>query len=196
MNNNIKCTSIALFFLFVAISITNPIVANAQTGYTRLLTYKDPQGMFSINYPQGWDVKPATNRFQNYLVQFTQSQGGIGNSSAIFVITANNVTSDTRDYIIYNMIPNLNQSPLNIKITKGIECTKYMMSGHNACSLIYSGSALPNTSFERMFGAMAVATQVNGTLYLILFLSFPHMFQKNLPVVEKMISSFKIGPND
>jgi hypothetical protein len=187
MDNNLKQVLTGLAFLCLAILIIDPLLVNAQTGSTTFLTYKDPQGRFSINYPQGWNVTAATNRFQGYQVQFQQIYG-IGNSSAISLLIDKNVTSDARDYIVSVLIPFLRNSFPYFTVGEDLECSKYMLGGHKACSFIYSVGIA-----EGQIGTMHVATQVNGTLYSIAFHSSPDAFEKNLPIVEKMINSFKIG---
>jgi hypothetical protein len=168
-------------FLFLVLVIIDPILVNAQTG-SIFLTYKDPQDRFSISYPQGWDVKPLTNRFQPYVVQFED----LADRGSVSVIISEAANLDARDYIV-NLIPYLNNTIRNFRVVEGVECSKYMMAGHNACSFIFSG----NITVE--LGNMGVVTQANGTLYQISYIAEPDPFEKNLPIVEKMIRSFKIG---
>jgi hypothetical protein len=41
-----------------------------------MITYKDPQGRFSLSYPSLFIAEPATNRFESTLVTFNDFAGG------------------------------------------------------------------------------------------------------------------------
>jgi hypothetical protein len=70
------------------------------------------------------------------------------------------------------------------------ECERYKIQGNQACSFIVSSK--PNPIFDQKMIMMSVLAKINGTVYSFSYGNNPNDFDKDLPMIEKMIASFKL----
>lgn len=173
-------------------SIKNTIVmrAHAQTqtttNATSYLTYKDSQGRFTISYPSGWTVTPAKNRFEPFAVKFTGPD--LLSSLTIRFMKIDN-SGDDIETIMSGTPDRIRFTTPNFELIQDVECKKYTIDGHKTCSMI--NTQTPDY-ISNIKIAMDVSTIINGTTYLLVYGSTPDNFDTNLPIIDKMIGSFKI----
>ena len=74
-------------------------------------------------------------------------------------------------------------------LAEGPDCEKYTLSDNKACSIIYK-RFFPSTTDDN--GVMQVISIINGKMYLISYSTLPFIFDKNLPIAEHMINSFRV----
>ena len=81
----------------------------------------------------------------------------------------------------------------NFELIQDVECKKYTVDGHKACSMI--NTETPDYISETKAALMTVDSLINGTTYRFMYGSTPDNFDSSLPTIDKMISSFKISAN-
>jgi hypothetical protein len=74
-----------------------------------------------------------------------------------------------------------------------VECKKYAVDGHKACSMI--NTQTPDYISDVKVALMNVGSIINGITYIFVYGSTPDDFDSNLPVIDKVISSFRIPTN-
>jgi|SRR6478672_11043978 len=191
MGKDVRGISLSIACPVLAIILLTPVVANAQPSFT---TYKDPNGRFSIDYPSNWKPKPAADRFENNPVLISSNPESILNLTTITVNIVDGVPPGTTIQSAFNsMINSLKEGFPDYDLTGGIDCIKYKLSGHNACSIIYTKPLVLTSDNSIKIAILKVATIVKGSLYIIEYYALPDNFDRDLPIVEKMLSSFKTG---
>jgi hypothetical protein len=152
-SSSITLLSIPFFFSFIQISS----VANAQvpfgdsssplpntdntpatttnnqsltsTQQQAFLTYADPQGRFSIDYPYNWIAKPAANRFSSSLVEFVSPVKGL-NFADVDIRVIKNMPFGVES--AFNIVfPSLRTSLPNFELNEGPNCEKYTTADGN-----------------------------------------------------------------
>jgi hypothetical protein len=71
------------------------------------------------------------------------------------------------------------------RIIEPVECSKYKMDGHQVCSVVDSSSS---------YGFLNIVSQIGDRTYLLIYGATHDNFDKNLPIAQHMINSFKFGP--
>jgi hypothetical protein len=73
-----------------------------------------------------------------------------------------------------------------------VECSKYTLSGEQACSMILtnSGSASLGT---KSIAILTVVTIIDGKTYAVILGAGQDEFDSYLPTFENMLASFKLG---
>jgi hypothetical protein len=95
-------------------------------------------------------------------------------------------TTQERDPEVYTISEAAKPHP-GYSLFQEPECVKYKIDGRKACSYIattLSGGAV----------IMHVNSFVNGQLYLFTFSGHGDTFEKDLPLVEQMLASFRTPP--
>jgi PsbP-like protein len=148
------------------------------------VTYKDPQGRFSIDYPSNWTAKAATNRFETFQVTFTNT--GLGSFAEVDVGTIRTPPLGLEESLKLVM-PSLTNSVPNFQLSQDVECQKYTIDGNKACRIIFSKTKDYTSNIK--LGAMMVISEH----YMIAYSTLPDNFDKLLPTVDQMIGSFKVS---
>ena len=163
-----------------------PITGNETTKaqLAQFSNYTDPHGRFSIKYPSTWTVEPATNRFEPVHVSF-KSPPSV--SLADLDIAAS--TTHRIDAEVYTITNAAVYHP-GYSIFQGTECMKYKIDGQKACSYIVTTVGSPRGRLV----IMHVNSFVNGQMYSFTFSGHGDTFDKDLPLVEQMLASFKAPP--
>ncbi|HJT49796.1 MAG TPA: PsbP-related protein [Nitrososphaeraceae archaeon] len=196
----IVCFAAVFVFVGVLVSSTMIIRAHAQlqtttnttnTKATTFLTYKDKQGRFTISYPSsGWEVTPAKNRFEDFVVSFRNLD-----TLSSLVIQLNKIDYPGNDVeSLMSAMPDMARiGTPNFELIQEVECKKYTIDGHKACSMI--NTQTPDYISEKKIAMMTVGSIINGTSYMFLYGAKPDNFDTYLPIIDKMIGSFKITAN-
>jgi len=167
--------------------LPQPLTGNETTKaqQTQFSNYTDPHGRFSIKYPSTWAVKPATNRFQPVLVSFVPP---ILSSSLADMNIAVSATHRI-DPEVYTFTSAAEYHP-GYSTFQEPECVKYKIDGQKACSYIVTTVGSPGGRLV----IMHVNSFVNGQMYSFTFSGHGDTFDKDLPLVEQMLASFKAPP--
>jgi hypothetical protein len=173
--------------LIIIASATSVTFVGAQQAKT-FLTYKDPKGTFTINYPNDWTVKPG-NRFEDFLVRFNGPSAFFG---IMEPITRHNDPSSLKDILGQFMLA-ISNSP-NFKSVEDIRCDKYVVNGNNkACNAVFTRTV--SYIDTNKIVTLVVISEHEGRVYVFRYEALPDNFDAILPTVEKMINSFKILSN-
>jgi hypothetical protein len=149
---------------------------------SNMTKYTDSQGRFSVSYPVNWTATPSTNRFQSTLVKF---DNGAGSSMSVDLVRgATDPEEGARTTV------NLASFQYTLTVFQPVECTKYKIDGQKACSFILTKSADANMGTPGRV-VMGVDSYVNGKAFALTFASNEDTFDSVLPVIERMINSFK-----
>jgi hypothetical protein len=157
---------------------------------TPFTTYKDPQGVFTIDYPRDWIAK-AGNRFDKSLAQFD----GPHSSFIIQEVTLSQNSPSNfglRDNFELAMMGMARSSP-NFESIEDIRCDKYIVDGNEACSTVFTRTA--NYPDMNKLAVMILSFQEGQKVYSFIYKALPDNFDSILPLAEKMIGSFKIVAN-
>jgi hypothetical protein len=164
----------------------------------QLIEYRDPQGRFTILYPALWTISPIPesnrfeeNPFENIAVEFKGAEG----SWKSFNVVIRNLTDASTDLRTLSEAEELGSV---VSLPEGLqeiptECEKYKIQGNQACSFIISSK--PNPIIDRKMIMMQVMSVINGTEYALSYGNTPSDFDKELPMIDKMIASFKLMGN-
>jgi hypothetical protein len=68
-----------------------------------------------------------------------------------------------------------------------VECSKYTLDGNQVCSVVYFRPS-------EGIATLTVASAVGDHIYILGYNALPDNFDKDLPIAEHMINSFKFGP--
>ncbi|MDF2736754.1 MAG: hypothetical protein K0S93_610 [Nitrososphaeraceae archaeon] len=192
---------IIYFFLILLSLVTFKEIA-AHKNFNETITFVDPFGKFSIDYPSDWDAIAPGHRFEegnlDLIIQKPDRQQGyieIRHEE----ISSNIKKSDeeTKLYLLNNksleiILPSSFQdyvSKMNMQNVRKIEefnYDRYLISDMNTGSIIYS--------FEKdrkiFYGLYILAKNDNNIIY-ISYTSATNYFYKNLWQVEEMINALE-----
>jgi hypothetical protein len=171
---------------------TSQIQNNIRSQMTsvNMTKYTDPQGRFSISYPDGWNVQPVTNRFQTVLVTFANYPPTRFDFLSLAVQSQNtNEIASTDPLVVLN---NTSPPSFDWSLFQSIECAKYTVDGNKACSLIWTHSEANLTGGPSIgYVGLLVASYVNHQMYSFLVLGRQDTFDSQLSIIDSMIKSFK-----
>jgi PsbP-like protein len=168
----------------------SPSSGGSSAESTNYTNYKDPQERFSIEYPSGWHVKSATNRFETILADFFSVNNVEGNATDVNIGIIRNdpaIKSFGLEQALNTIINNGNN-----RIVEPVECSKYTLDGNQACSVIY----LKSSTFSTELGnpLLQIISGIGDHIYIFTYGTSKDNFDKSLPIAEHMIKSFKFGP--
>jgi hypothetical protein len=155
------------------------------------LTYNDKNFEFTIQYPLGWD-KDEGNREFNSVVRFVPPQNDADVDIRIFPKGDYNSIDEygdtfkdsTRDY---KMLSYYRNSSTTLSDRPALRATYLTTYNASVTGIAYDNKSSP-------LKEMTVSTMVpeRESIYSISYFAKPNAFDNYLPVVEKMINSFKI----
>ena len=155
------------------------------------LTYNDKDHGFSIQYPLGWTIDQGDKEF-NTVLRFVSAQNDAGADIRIFPKGGYKT--------IYDYGDTFNESNVEYKLLNYYRNSSTTLSDRPAIRAIYLtnenssivGKTYGNKSFT--LKEMMVATMVpeRESIYGIAYFSNSANFDNYVPVIEKMIDSFKI----
>jgi hypothetical protein len=190
--NNLTRVSIGISILYLV-----PFSLDVSGQETGLSLYKDPQGTFSIQYPIGWEVSPAQNRFENVEVEVSKPDLGFGQRVSVDVRILEDVgeeldiAGDLEEFLDLSIVKGsiTNQVP-GFSVEENIECGKHtIIDAEETCSVLYS--RIDQTLGGR-FATLSVAGVSGDDVYVISYTASPNEFDSNLAQGEQIINSFRI----
>lgn len=191
------------FIILLSIVAINETVG--QKNYNETITFVDPFGKFSIDYPSDWEAIAPGHRFeegnldliiqkpdrqQGYIeIRDEQITSGIkkSNEENKFPSSLNNKSleiilhSTFKDYI----------SKLNLQNVKHIEeftYDRYLILDMNTSSILYSFE-----KDDKTFYGLYILAKSDYNIIYISYIASTNYFNKNLLKVEEMINSSKFN---
>jgi hypothetical protein len=155
-------------------------------GQQDMLTYSDPYGRFSMDYPSDWQPTTALIPIQGVntpLLQF------ISLDLATLSVLAQPVpeTYITPSVMLEAFVDGAKTEMQNPSIIQDVECNKHVLSDTKACTIIangYQNGIAMNTLFAN--------TIINGNAYYFVATDTASNFYNSLPTFEQVMSSFKV----
>jgi hypothetical protein len=156
------------------------------------LTYNDKDHGFSIQYPLGWTIGQGDKEF-NTVLRFVRAQNDSGVDIRIFprgdyksIDEYGETFKEAKnDYKLLNYYRNSSTTLSDRPAVRAIYLTTYNSS---ITEKAYGNKSI--TSKEMMVATMVPERE---SIYAIEYFTKPPDFENYLPVVEKMIDSFKIN---
>lgn len=154
-----------------------------------LLTYKNDTYGVSLQYPANWSFSPGegnnnTAGSSTDIVSFSPKES---NSSATLDVLVDSVDSgvDLKQFVS----DSISDNKIDLKNFKASETTLngITLAGSPAYRVIYS-----YTDAGENFKGLETGTIVGNKVYFIQYENSPTQFDSNLPIVQKMIDSFKL----
>ena len=190
------------FIILLSIISINETVA--QKSYNETITFVDPFGKFSIDYPSTWEAIAPGHNFEegnlDLIIQKPNRQQGY------IEIRHEQITSEIKKFNEENKFPSLNNksldfilhstfkdyiSKLNLQNVKHIEefnYDRYLISNMNTSSIIYSFE-----KDDKIFYGLYILAKNDYNIVYILYISSTSYFNKNLLEIEEMINSLKFN---
>ena len=197
----LRYTILEGFIILLSIVAINEIVS--QKSHNETITFVDPFGKFSIEYPSDWEAIAPGHRFEegnvDLIIQKLDRQQGyieirdeqitskIKKSNEDNLSALNNKSLDiTLHSILKDYISKLNLQ--NVKYIEGFVYDKYLISDMNTSSIIYN--------FEKddiIFYGLYILAKSDYNIVFISYIASKNYFKKNLLEVEEMINSLKFN---
>jgi hypothetical protein len=199
----LRYTIIICFIVLLSIITINEIIA--QNNYNETLTFIDPFGKFSIDYPPDWEAITPGHRFEegnlDLIIQKTErNQGYIEMRHE--EINSENKKSNEKNNFIFSLLTNNSLerilsslfndyiSKFNLQNVKSIKLNydKYLISGMNSSSILYSFE-----KDDKVFYGLYIVSKSDYNIIVISYIASTNYFDKNLPKFESIIRSIKFN---
>ena len=197
----LRYTILEGFIILLSIVAINETVG--QKSHNETITFVDPSGKFSIEYPSDWEAIAPGHRFEegnvDLIIQKLDRQQGyieirdeqitseIKKSNEDNLSSLNNKLLDiTLHSILKDYISELNLQ--NVKRIEGFAYDRDLISDMNTGSIIYN--------FEKddiIFYGLYVLAKSDYNIVFISYIASKNYFKKNLLEVEEMINSLKFN---
>jgi eukaryotic-like serine/threonine-protein kinase len=184
-----------LLSVFVLVFLFSPVHI-IQTSYAQvnstLETYENPKFGLTLTYPSTWSVEELRDDPDNYsdnsivAIFKTEEQGPSDKYLENIIINVQGPRSDIKSLESYtrNSIQAFNdQSDISI-----IKSGKNMLAGYPAHVLEYTSTGIPGLNLKKF----QVFTVIDNIAYIVTFGAEQSQYDKNIPIVEKVISTIKI----
>ena len=169
---------VSAFFITLLTSVS----INAQT-QGQWLTYTDPEGGFTLEFPSFIKIVPKQNRFDINDLTFSND-----NSSIRGYLEYGLSSNDTSPESLRKLVNAVNEALGNfLKEHRIIESNDTQINGNFAISQI-----VHDTDYEgNEYGIWEISSNVNNKAFKFAYISTPIEFDKGLPTVKKMLDSIK-----
>lgn len=150
--------------------------------------FKEKDGLFTMKYPSNWFPSKSTDDEYSSLLNmyFTYSGGGRSDVAAVTIIADESVFTNVLD-----SIDTLSESlGSKFKLIQPMECTKYVIKGLEACSIISSYKAKDLPGDPTIMEMDVAIIDEYGVEYTFIYGATKNIFDDFLPVAEEMIRSF------
>lgn len=190
------------FIILLSIVAINETVG--QKNYNETITFVDPFGKFSIDYPSDWEAIAPGHRFEegnlDLIIQKPDRQQGY------IEIRDEQITSEIKKSNEENKFPSLNNksleiilhstfkdyiSKLNLQNVKHIEeftYDRHLISDMNTSSILYSFE-----KDDKIFYGLYILAKSDYNIIYISYIASTNYFNKNFLEVEEMINSLKFN---
>lgn len=200
----LRYTIIEGFIILLSIVAINETVA--QKSYNETITFVDPFGKFSIDYPSDWEAIAPGHRFEegnlDLIIQKTDRQQGyieIRHEQIVSEITKSNkenrfLSSSLNNKSLEIILPSTFKDyvdKLNLQNVRPIEefnNNRYLISGMNTSSIIYNFE-----KDDKSFYGLYILAKSDYSIVYISYIASTNYFYRNLPEVEEMINALKFN---
>ena len=200
----LRYTIIEGFIILLSIVAINETVA--QKSYNETITFVDPFGKFSIDYPSDWEAIAPGHRFEegnlDLIIQKTDRQQGyieIRHEQIVSEITKSNkenrfLSSSLNNKSLEIILPSTFKDyvdKLNLQNVRPIEefnNNRYLISGMNTSSIIYNFE-----KDDKSFYGLYILAKSDYSIVYISYIASTNYFYRNLPEVEEMINVLKFN---
>lgn len=183
-----KVSVIASITLLTLIGISIDRQLFAQTTTPQFKEYKDQYGRFSIQMPKDWTIGSPDIKQDSVVILFDSNNAD--DVQLIVAASDRHTTISGADY--EQVIKESNGDTVTLtpgaRLIQSTDCTKYVIDGNKACSMIYTTTTGTYTQEE-----MNIDFQTGKQGVLITLTSSPDNFRKYVPVVEQMLNSMKVS---
>jgi hypothetical protein len=174
--------SITLLIL-VGISLYRPLFA--QTTTPQFKEFKEQYGRFSIQVPKDWTLGSPTIKQDSVTISFDPKWDDILFSVVSADIHTTSSEGDYEQVIREDNAATVADTP-GATLIQDTECTKYVIDGDKACSMIYSVTHQQYTQKEMDIDFQTTKQRVHVSLS-------GSVFDKYLPVAQQMLNSMKVS---
>jgi hypothetical protein len=150
------------------------------------LEYKDQFGKLSVQVPKNWTISSSTVKENSVAISIDSSDQ---DPVTITIIASNRGTrasQDTFEQVIREQNMDTVSALPGATLVQDTDCTKYTIDGHKACSVVYTVSrdqyTQKNMDMDFVTDKQDFTLSVTGPI---------NNFDKNLPIVEKILYSIK-----
>jgi hypothetical protein len=154
-------------------------------------TFKEKDGLFTMKYPSNWFPSKSTDDEYSYLLDmyFTYSGGGRSDVAGVSILAYESVYTNISD----SMDTFSESLGSKFKEIQPMECTKYVIKGLEACSIITSYKAKDLPGDPTIMEMDVAIIDEHGVQYMFIYGTTKNLFDDFLPVAEEMIKSFESG---
>ncbi len=160
--------------------------AFAQTATGQFKKYTEQYGRFSIQVPKEWTIGSPTIKQDSVAVSFDPNNG----DDISFIVTAGDKHSITSEADYEQITRDQNAATIadtpGATLIQGTDCTKYVIDGNKACSMIYAVTYHQYTNKELDISFHTAKQEVLVSLA-------GATFDKYLPVAQQMVNSMKVS---
>jgi hypothetical protein len=194
-----------IYLVLFSILTINEIFA--QNNYNETLTFVDPFGKFSIDYPSDWEAIAPGHSFQegnlDLIIQKTDRiQGYIEIRHEEIISEMKNLTKEN-DNLISSFLTNNSLEHILHSTFKEYISELHLQNFKHIKEFNYDGSLIldMNTSsilysFEKddkVFYGLYIIAKSDYKIFIISYTASTNFFDKNLPKLETMIHSLKFN---
>ena len=184
---------ISIFALLLSLSIENVFASQSQDDNEPPVTWKkfqDRNNLFTVQYPSNWTPSGVMEPYGPVDMVFLSPGSSLDSGAEVeFIQYSDPSVFRTAQEALDAEINSLQNDPTLTKfeIERPLECTRYILNGLQACSVIYELRG-PDGSFA---GLAVDSLAANGTEYEAYYKAAFNSFEHFLPTVENMIESFQ-----
>ena len=200
----LRFTIIGCFIVLLSIITINEIIA--QTSHNQTLTFADPFGKFSINYPLDWEAIAPGHSFEEGNLDLIIQKKPDRNQGYIEItheeithemkksieendsLLSSFLTNKSLEYVLSSLFKNyISKLQLqNVKSIKEIYYDGYLNPDMNSSSVLYSFE-----SDNKAFYGLYIIAKSDYDIFIISYVASTEYFKKNLSKFENVISSIK-----
>lgn len=157
----------------------------------KLLRYTDPRGLFTVEYPADWIASTSGLQHYSELIAFYSALQNVSDSfpSKLTISTVGYAQNITLEEYTNITITRLNQSQL----FDFVSSDQVTLAGFPAYRVVLEQDQ-PFQNNTVVFSSMNTWTTLGNKVYMITFDGEVSRFTSQLPLVERMLESFRISP--
>lgn len=179
----------------LTVILTFPLTQSFATTEVKWKTFKEKNGLFTIEYPSNWSpYKDKQNsEYSSPIDMSFYYTGGSDEFASVGVVAEEAIFTNVSDSI--DSIHASVQSLSKYKVVEPIECTKYLIKDTISCSTIFSYRNTDVSGNPTINELDIVTIDDEGVQYLVYYSATKNVFDDFLPVAEEMVKSFTVTGN-
>jgi hypothetical protein len=157
----------------------------AQMDSVEICTYTDPEGKFTLDYPEGWSALPKESTSSILDVTLTNHPSGSG------VVTMSIDNSDSSNHSVEDLVAidmdSTKGNSKNFRLLNGPVYVDYNVSGHKTGTYTYTH----DLSGEQKT-VLKLGTKFNDRFLILSYIANQNDFDSYLPSIEKIIRPIQL----